>query len=58
MIWLTFSVGRGLGVRQVMSGPSPRSREVLEHWGRLASERIGAAAAPAPLPRPRPARKR
>jgi AcrR family transcriptional regulator len=58
VIWLTFSVGRGLGVRQVMSGPSPRFREVLEHWGRLAAERIGAAPASASLPRPRAARKR
>jgi AcrR family transcriptional regulator len=49
IIWITFAVGRGLGVRQVMSGRSQRFGEVLEQWRELAAavaKASGAAAAP------------
>lgn len=36
IIWITFAVGRGLGVRQVMSGTSMKFRQVLEQWGEIA----------------------
>jgi AcrR family transcriptional regulator len=42
IIWITFAVGRGLGVRQVMSGPSPRFRQVLEQWGEMAKALVQA----------------
>lgn len=49
IIWITFAVGRGLGVRKVMSGNAERLRDVLERWGAMAvawlPDEVGAAAA-------------
>ena len=35
VIWLTFSIGRGLGVRQLMGGPSARFAEVMNIWSKM-----------------------
>lgn len=57
IIWITFSVGRGLGIRQVMSGPSPRFRQVLEQWGGMAKALVDVPAPPRP-PAAKKTRKR
>jgi len=35
VIWLTFSIGRGLGVRQLMGGASDRFAEVMDTWSKM-----------------------
>ena len=57
VVRLTFAIGRGLGIRQVIAGPDPEYQRLLATWMRMAEAMLllsapAAATAPAAMPKP------